>query len=101
LLGQVTFTNETPTGWQTALFATPIQITANTTYVVSYWDPAGGYALDRPYFGNGVDNGILHALQDGLDGPNGIFASGSSAFPTKGKQASNYWVDVVFALTAP
>ncbi len=36
LLGTVTFTGETASGWQQATFANPIAITANTTYVVSY-----------------------------------------------------------------
>ena len=35
-LGSVTFTNESASGWQYQEFATPISITANTTYVVSY-----------------------------------------------------------------
>ena len=39
-----TFTNETASGWQTLLFANPVQITANTVYVASYYDPDGHYA---------------------------------------------------------
>ena len=35
----VTFTGETASGWQQATFATPVAITANTTYVVSYYAP--------------------------------------------------------------
>src|SRR5689334_333145 len=35
-LATATFTNETASGWQEVNFATPVQITADTTYVVSY-----------------------------------------------------------------
>src|SRR3954468_17267015 len=35
-LAEATFTNETGSGWQEQALTTPVQITANTTYVVSY-----------------------------------------------------------------
>ena len=41
LLGQVTFTSESASGWQEADFATPIPVTAGTTYVASYFAPTG------------------------------------------------------------
>ena len=47
LLATGTFTNETASGWQTLKFTNPVQISANTTYVVSYYDPDGHYAVDR------------------------------------------------------
>ena len=34
-LGTVTFTGESASGWQVALFTTPLTLTANTVYVVS------------------------------------------------------------------
>jgi hypothetical protein len=96
-LGEVTFTGETASGWQRATFSSPVAITADTTYVVSYWSPVGRYAMDRPYFANsGVQRGPLRALRDGEDGPNAVFKSASSAFPTQSKLSSNYWVDVIF-----
>jgi hypothetical protein len=101
MLGEVTFTNESASGWQQATFATAIPIQANTTYIASYYAPVGRYALDRPFFTNAVNSRHLHALADGTDGPNGVFAGpGASAFPTKSVQQANYWVDVVFT-TAP
>ena len=40
---------------------------------------------------------MLHALQDGVSGGNGVYAYGpTSAFPGSTFQSSNYWVDVVF-----
>jgi hypothetical protein len=42
-----------------------------------------------------VDAPPLHALAAGVDGVNGVYQYGASAFPTNGNNA-NYWVDVVF-----
>ncbi|MEU4695235.1 DUF4082 domain-containing protein [Actinoplanes sp. NPDC023714] len=97
-LGTVTFTGETASGWQTATFATPIAISANTTYVASYYAPNGRYASDDGGFAaSGVDNAPLHALRDGEDGANGLYRYGTGGgFPTNTWQATNYWVDVVF-----
>ena len=98
LLGQVTFTNETATGWQQMLFATPIAIDANTTYVVSYFAPSGGYSVNANFFtSSGIDSGVLHALSDPVAGGNGVYTYGASGgFPSSSFGATNYWVDVVF-----
>src|SRR4029079_2964794 len=45
-LGTVTFTGETTTGWQQANFAAPVAISANTTYVVSYYAPVRTHGAD-------------------------------------------------------
>ena len=47
LLGSVTFTNETASGWQQATLPTPVTIQANTTYVVSYHTTVGRYAANN------------------------------------------------------
>src|SRR3989442_1119612 len=49
----------------------------------------------------GVDNAPLHALATGVDGVNGVYVYGASAFPTQTFNAANYWVDVVFNTGAP
>jgi hypothetical protein len=98
LLAQVTFTNETASGWQEAIFSSPFAITAGVTYVVTYFSPSGDYAATKPYFTQNKVNGPLIGLQDGLDGPNGLYRySTTNAFPGSSFQSSNYWVDVVFA----
>jgi PKD repeat protein len=98
-LAQVTFSNETASGWQQAKFSSPVAITANTVYIASYFAPRGHYAGDNGYFSTkGVTNGPLRALQNGVSGPNGLYAYGSGPlFPTSSYQATNYWVDVLFA----
>src|SRR5438309_6067 len=100
LLASITFTNETATGWQQATLTTPVAITANTTYVVSYYAPAGHYAVDEPYFTTAFTNGPLQALASGAAGGNGVYTYGTSGFPTQTYNTSNYWVDVVFNTTA-
>src|SRR5690606_6160337 len=73
-------------------------VTANTTYIASYYAPNGGYTISRPYFTSaGVDNPPLHALKSGVDGLNGVYCTSSaSCFPSSSYLGSNYWVDVVF-----
>lgn len=97
-LGEVTFSSETAEGWQVASFNTPIAITANTTYIASYFSPSGDYAYTGNYFAQSVSNGPLRALANGEDGPNGLYKySSTPVFPDNSFGSSNYWVDVVFA----
>jgi Domain of unknown function (DUF4082)/Putative Ig domain/Bacterial Ig-like domain (group 2) len=97
LLATVTFINETTSGWQQAIFSSPVTITANTVYVASYHVNGGHYSADLNYFSNnGTDNSPLHALATTVS-PNGVFAYGAtSIFPNQTWNAANYWVDVVF-----
>ena len=101
LLATASFQNETASGWQFAAFATPIPINANTTYVASYHTSSGFYSASPNYFAvSGQDSPPLHALRDGIDGPNGVYAYGGSGFPlfpSSTFQANNYWVDVEFS----
>jgi len=98
LLGSATFVNETNSGWQQVNFPNPISITANTTYVASYFAPAGHYSVTTFYFAaSGLDDPPIHLLANGVDGSNGIYIyNSSSTFPNFSSQASNYWVDPVF-----
>ena len=98
LLATGTFSNETASGWQTLTFSQPVAISANTTYVASY-HTGGAFNYTWYTFQNqGVDNAPLHALKDGLDGPNGVYTYGpGGTMPTSSYASSNYWVDVVFS----
>lgn len=96
-LAEATVANESAAGWQQVNFTAPILIAANTVYVASYHTNVGHYANDNNYFATAIDNGPLHALHNGENGNNGVYAYGSNvAFPTTGYRATNYWVDVVF-----
>ncbi|MGH8589097.1 MAG: choice-of-anchor P family protein [Gammaproteobacteria bacterium] len=96
-LAEVTFTDETASGWQEASFTPPVSIDANTTYVASYHTTKGHYSANNFQFkDSGVDCAPLHAVKDGVDGANGVFQYGAPGFPTETFQSTNYWVDVVF-----
>jgi hypothetical protein len=102
LLGSVTFTDETESGWQQALFQTPISIMANTTYVISYIAPQGNYSATIGQFASdGVHHPPLHALRNGAEGGNGVFRYNPNGeapeMPTESSDSTNYWVDVVFS----
>jgi hypothetical protein len=94
-LGSATFANETPSGWQEVDFATPIAITAGTTYVASYLAPNGHYSVGTGLTA-AVDNAPLHTIPNATS-PNGLYDYGLvSQFPTSSFNASNYLVDVMF-----
>jgi hypothetical protein len=102
LLGKVTFTGESGSGWQEADFSSPVAVTAGTTYVASYFAPNGGYAYTGSAFASsGVTNGPLTAPRSSaVASGNGVYAyAGAPAFPTSTYNATNYWVDVVFTMS--
>jgi len=97
LLGTVDFGPLTGTGWREAALPAPVAVMANTTYVVTYHTPSYYVATDS-YFNSPPVTSPLRALANGEDGPNGVYSYGPpTAFPTLSYQASNYWVDAVFA----
>jgi uncharacterized protein DUF4082/Big-like domain-containing protein/purple acid phosphatase-like protein len=100
-LAEATFTGESASGWQQVQLGQAVPISANTTYVASYWSSAGWFADTYSAFASNVDNAPLHALASAPNGGNGVYRYGSSGFPSSSYQASNYWVDLVFAPTAP
>ena len=89
-LATATFTNESTSGWQTVSFATPVAVTASTTYVVSYRAPTGGYAVTSNGLATVIDSSPLHTVAGG-----GVYGYGSG-FPSS-TTSTNYWVDPVFA----
>jgi Domain of unknown function (DUF4082)/Fibronectin type III domain/Bacterial Ig domain len=103
-LATATFTSETESGWQQVTFSTPVDVFPNTTYVASYFDPAGHYAATTRYFytppatgGNALNSPPLHAVPANATSVNGVYAySSSSTFPASSFQGTNYWVDPVF-----
>jgi hypothetical protein len=97
LLASATFTNEAASGWQYAYFTTPVNITAGTTYTVSYLAPKGHYSATGGVFSQPVDNPPLHAVADTNATPNGVYAySSTNVFPFSTFGSTNYWVDPIF-----
>ena len=76
LLATATFTNETAFGWQEVTLDTPVPVTANTTYIVSYYAPNGNYAANSQYFTTGYDNAPLHSPASDPSGGNGVYKYG-------------------------
>ena len=95
LLAQVTFANESASGWQEAAFKSPVAVQSGTTYVISYHAPVGHYSVNSAYFtASGFTSGPLQASGSAH---NGLYLYGSgSVFPTQTYNASNYWVSPVF-----
>ena len=84
-------------GWQEVTFDSPVPVSADATYTISY-HTNHGYAADQGYFASGgVDRGPLHALASGIDGPNGVYKyTAGPGFPDQGFNSTNYWTDVLF-----
>jgi hypothetical protein len=96
LLAQATATGESASGWQEVVFASPVTIAANTTYVAGYLAPKGHYSATSQGFASATNSPPLHALANATSA-NGVYIySSSSAFPNKTFNATNYWVDVLF-----
>ncbi len=101
-LAQATFTSESASGWQAVTFASPVAVTAGTTYVASYFSPDGRYTAhrQRPRLRPST-TAPLHTVANATSA-NGVYAYGAaSSFPTSTLQRTNYWVDVMYALPPP
>ena len=102
-LAEVTVTSASgATGWQTAALSTPVHLTANSQYVVSY-GTTQNYADSVNYFSGAQTNadGTLSVSgAAGVFSPKAGSGSGPGFFPTQTWNASNYWADVVFKASA-
>jgi Domain of unknown function (DUF4082) len=85
-------------GWQVANFASPIPISANTTYIAAYYSAVGRGAWDEWGMSNGATNGPLTAPASSAVGGNGVYHY-NNAFPSNSNDASNFYVDVLFTPT--
>ena len=102
-LVEIPFSGESAEGWQEQSLPEPIAVTGGTTYVVSYYSPAGTFGWSPGYFGSsGAGSGMLRAPSDAEAGGQGVYKYGSaSAFPNESWSATNYWVDAVFSAAPP
>lgn len=92
-IAQVTFTNETATGWQTATLPAPVTLTPGATYVVSYYAPNGRYASTPAALTQSRTVGPLTAP----GGANGRYRYGiGGGLPNRSWNSTNYFVDVRF-----
>ena len=97
-LASVLFPADDSAGWKTATLSSPVAISPNTYYMVTYYNQNGSYYATSHYFDNDYHATPLHA--PGINTlSNGSFTAGSADFPTNTFNATNYWVDVVFEAT--
>ena len=94
-LANVTFSNETATGWQQATFSSAVPVTAGQKYVVSYLAPNGHYASKKDAFStHGINaDPITVAGGYGVE-PAGV-SNDPGRFPTYNWDDANYYVDVM------
>ena len=80
-------------------FGAPVAITANTTYVASYHTNVGGYAADGALFRERRRRfaAAARAAVRRQRRQRRVQLRRGIAFPTSTFNATNYWVDVVFA----
>jgi hypothetical protein len=96
-LARATGPEQTAAGWNELAFATPVPITAGTTYVATYFSSNGGYAVTQNYFTVDRVQAPLTAPSAASSNGNGLFFYGpAGGFPTASFSQSNYFVDVRF-----
>ncbi|HUS26592.1 MAG TPA: DUF4082 domain-containing protein [Nevskiaceae bacterium] len=100
-LATVNFTNETSSGWQTATFSTPVTLTPDTTYVVSYYASQGRTTGTPSYFGTDHFDDYLISLSIGSDGPNAVYKIGAGFPNNQSGGAFGYGADIAFAPDTP
>jgi hypothetical protein len=101
LLATTTYRNETASGWQQVELPNPVAVTKDTTYVASYHSSAGFFGFDPAALNKAVNRAPMQALANGVDGGNGVYRYGASAFPNQTYNSTNYWVDATFDRTIP
>ena len=92
LLGTVTFTGETASGWQQQTLPSPVSISANTEYTVSVNTGNSYYVSTDDGFRSPITSGTLSSSGPGHFGLVG-------AYPTKTFETSDYFRDIVFNQT--
>ncbi|MFN6460360.1 MAG: N,N-dimethylformamidase beta subunit family domain-containing protein [Nostoc sp. DedVER02] len=94
LLGSITFTNETASGWQEQLLEPPVNIQANTIYVVSV-NANAYFVATYDQLGSSIINGDLSSV---ADNNNGVFNVSPNSFPSSSFRNTNYYRDIAFVV---
>jgi hypothetical protein len=95
LLASAAATGETNSGWQSVAFASPVAVTAGTTYTVSYFTSVGHYSTTDGQLA-AAGGGQLPAAHPSASV--GVFRYGGG-YPTS-SSSDNYWVDPIFTVPA-
>jgi hypothetical protein len=90
--------SDVQTGWNVAMFNSPVSVTASTKYVAAIWTP-GSYTSTSAFFQAGpITNGNLTAPGNGAGHLNGKFiaGAGSPSYPNNNFNGGGYFVDVLY-----
>ncbi|HMN61319.1 MAG TPA: DUF4082 domain-containing protein, partial [Anaerolinea sp.] len=79
-LAEAVFSGESASGWQEVTLVPAVAVTANTTYVASYFS-TGHYSSTVGYFTTSPDNPPVRARANTQDSLNGVYKYGASGFP--------------------
>jgi len=82
-------------GWQEALSAAPIAISANTSCVAAYCAPDGECAASPHVLNQAVTNGPLAVSAVANLGGNGVY-NYNNGFPMRGYRSASFFVDIAF-----
>ena len=83
-------------GWIDLRFSTPVDVSANHDYVVSYTSPTGKESYTTHVFNSAVTNGSLTARADSSGTPNGVYSTGALFPSTRAANSTWYGTDVDF-----
>ena len=95
MLASVTFTNESPSGWQQQALTSPVAVVAGSTYVVSV-NTANSYYVDTP---GGLSSVITNQDLSTVTPNDGLLSTTPGQFPTSSFQGGSYFRDVYFTPT--
>lgn len=94
---QVVASDETPSGWQSARFPTPIPVVPGY-YVAAVSHSTGTHTVTPHGLSARIRSGPLEVPADDPGTPNGVYtySEDPGAYPIDSFRAANYWVDVIF-----
>lgn len=92
MLAQVTFANESASGWQVAYFAQPVMLEPGKTYIIARSSPTGFGSFTGGAFNSALANGPLTAA---AAEHTGVATTSVGAMPFTGFDRRNFTTDVV------
>ena len=98
LLATAMFSSETSYGWQQVNLSSPVSLSPNTVYIMSFSTGGGYFGITTGFFSSGgVTSGPLQALPNSTSGGDGVYHYGTGTFPNTNGGGMNFWVDIAFA----
>lgn len=107
-LATATSSNESDYGWQEIKLSTPLKVSKDTLYVVSFTTSDGIYMASQGGVSSALGSGYLVAYANGdsrnaatgSGNGNGVFNSTGGNYPGSTFNSSYYWIDAVFSTTS-